>query len=94
MNDVLVLAEHAVADPNGFEAAYKTMVANAPADMAESIADIKPITEKGGELVRNGTLKTTTELRDWLANQADKAELEKWVRAQGKLVPQISQLCG
>lgn len=94
MDDVLVLGDHLVADPNGFEAAFNALVANAPSDLAATVQTLDPLTRQALSLVRDGTLSTQAKLQTWLASDANREQLEGWVATQLVLVPKIKQLCG
>jgi hypothetical protein len=92
-DDLLGLGERVVADPADFLAAYETMVAEAPDDLAPLVEAMGPLSRQVVTLVKMKEITTPEGLQGWLAGTAPRAQLEQWVQAQQQLVPEVEQRC-
>ena len=90
---MLALSQPALTDVDGYLAAYDAMVANAPADLAEPVRTLGPLTHQLAELSRNGTITTPEALRDWLTHTVPPAQLAEFLNAEQAIVPAIQKLC-
>ena len=93
LGDITTLGQRAVADPEGGADAYAAMVANAPAEIAEPVEQLRPLTEQTLELIRNGTITTPEQMRDWLARPEQREPILKWFIAQQKVLATFNARC-
>jgi len=93
IDNVIGLGTRVVGDPAGLLAAYETMVASAPPDLADPVKALGPITHEAVAVVQNGQIKTAEKLQTWLADTAPRADLEQWVVAQQTIAPAVKTIC-
>jgi hypothetical protein len=97
-DDVLVMGQHIVADPDKFQQSYDDMAANddaattGDAALAAQITKMGPLTKTAVGVVKSGQLKTAEDVKTWLQH-APEADLETWVSGQLVMAPALKTLC-
>lgn len=93
LTSLVILGERAVADPKAAFVAYEAMVANAPAELAPAVEQLRPLSALVLDEIVAGRIKTPAALRDWLADRAHWPAEATWLQAQKKILPTVKAQC-
>jgi hypothetical protein len=93
VDDLTTLAENGVRDPRATIAAYATMVANAPPEIADDVTALGPITGKVQAEIERGAITTPQQMQQYLAGGAPSDEVQQWIVAQQAIVAELPTLC-